>query len=331
VNPQLPESDKPPSSPTPSTDSSAKGSELARDSVGRGVAWIDGDYCAIEDAKISVLDWGLLRSDATYDVVHVWNGRFFRLDAHLERFTNSIEKLRLQLPVSTDELTGILASCVSRSGLDNAYVEMMLTRGTSPTFSRDPREAINNLVCFAIPFGWIANPEQRERGLHVSISDIQRIPPDSVDPSIKNYHWLDFVQALYKGYDGGHENVIMVDARGNITEGPGFNVFVVESGTVSTPSTGVLKGITRQTVIDLCNETGTSIEIAPVASNRVRTADEVFISSTAGGIMSVTRVDGAEIASGTPGPLTQRLTEAYWERHNDPEWSSAVNDLLPSG
>jgi len=295
-----------------------------------GVAWIDGEYCPIEDAKISVLDWGLLRSDATYDVVHVWNGRFFRLDAHLERFSNSIEKLRLQLPVSNSELKQILAGCVSRSGLDNAYVEMMLTRGRSPTPSRDPRDAVNNLICFAIPFGWIANPEQRDRGLRVTISDIQRISPDSVDPSIKNYHWLDFVQALYKGYDDGHENVIMVDARGNITEGPGFNVFIVESGTISTPSTGVLHGITRQTVIDLCSETGTPLEIAPVASNRVRTADEVFISSTAGGIMPVTRVDGAEIAGGSPGPLTQRLTQAYWDRHQDPVWSVAVNDLLPS-
>jgi len=331
VNLQLPESDPPSSSSTSPTDVTTEDSETTGNGAGRGVAWIDGDYCAIEDAKISVLDWGLLRSDATYDVVHVWDGRFFRLDAHLERFLNSIEKLRLELPVSPNELKSILAGCVTRSGLENAYVEMMLTRGTSPSFSRDPREAINNLVCFAIPFGWIANPEQRQRGLHVSISDIQRIPPDSVDPSIKNYHWLDFVQALYQGYDGGHENVIMVDARGNITEGPGFNVFIVESGTVSTPSTGVLKGITRQTVIDLCNETGTSIEIAPVASNRVRTADEVFISSTAGGIMSVTRVDGAEIAGGTPGPLTQRLTEAYWDRHNDPAWSVAVNDLLLSG
>ncbi len=295
------------------------------------MAWIDGDYCPIEEAKISVLDWGLLRSDATYDVVHVWKNRFFQLDRHIERFTSSIEKLRLKLPVTEQELKVILAQCVDKSGLNDAYVEMILTRGTSPVPSRDPRDAVNNLICFAIPFGWIANEEQRQRGLHVSISDIQRIAPESVDPTIKNYHWLDFVQALLRGYDDGYENVIMVDGRGNITEGPGFNVFIVEGGAVSTPSSGVLEGITRQTVIDLCIETGTPVEVMPVASNRVRTADEVFISSTAGGIMPVTRVDGGEIAGANPGPVTRRLHEAYWNRHEDPAWSVAVSELLRAG
>lgn len=313
--------------PLPDTPDSTNETSL-RTPTTRGIAWIDGDFCPVEEARISVLDWGLLRSDATYDVVHVWKGRFFRLDKHIERFTSSVSKLRMQLPVTEQELTQILAQCVHRSGLENAYVEMMLTRGTSPTMSRDPRDAINNLICFAIPFGWIASEEQRQRGLQVSISEIERISAQSVDPTIKNYHWLDFVQALLKSYDDGHENVIMVDARGNVTEGPGFNVFIVESGTVSTPSSGVLEGITRQTVIDLCNATGTPIEIAPVASNRVRTADEVFISSTAGGIMSVTGVDGHQIAGGSPGPLTQRLHDAYWARHEDPAWSVAVSDLL---
>jgi len=292
------------------------------------VAWMDGDFLPIQDAKISVLDWGLLRSDATYDVAHVWKGRFFKLDQHITRFRNSATKLRLNIPVTESELRAILAGCVARSGLENAYVEMILTRGTSETMSRDPRDAVNNLICFAIPFGWIANEEQRERGLSVSISDIQRISPRSVDPTVKNYHWLDFVQALLKGYDEGYENVIMIDQRGNVTEGPGFNVFVVEGGTVSTPSSGVLEGITRQTVIDLCRENGIPIEVAPVASNRVRTADEVFISSTAGGIMAVTRVDGNAIAGGTPGPLTRRLLGAYWNMHEDPGSTVAVADLL---
>jgi len=196
--------------------------------------------------------------------------------------------------------------------------------------SRDPRDAKNNLICFAIPFGWIADEAQRERGLHISVSPIQRISAESVDPTIKNYHWLDFVQALLKGYDGGFENVVMVDARGNLTEGPGFNVFIVEGGTLSTPSTGVLEGITRQTVLDICEQTGTPYEIAPVASNRIRTADEVFVTSTAGGIMPVTQVDHTPVAGGTPGPLTRRLTRAYWDLHDSPDFSTALDDLLQS-
>ena len=102
-----------------------------------GIAYIDGEFVPISEAKISVLDWGLLRSDATYDVVHVWKSRFFRLDHHLDRFMASVEKLRMKLPFDRDGLEQILHQCVARSGMEDAYVEMVLTRGVSPTFSRD--------------------------------------------------------------------------------------------------------------------------------------------------------------------------------------------------
>lgn len=105
-----------------------------------GVAWIDGRFVSMAEARIPVLDWGFLRSDATYDVVHVWKGRFFRLDAHIERFQNSVRKLRMRLPFGTEELEHILHACVARAGLQDAYVEMICTRGHSPSFSRDPRD-----------------------------------------------------------------------------------------------------------------------------------------------------------------------------------------------
>ena len=123
-----------------------------------GCAFVDGAFCAIADAKISVLDWGFLRSDATYDVVHVWQGRFFRLDAHLDRFLASAAKIHLIVPHARDEIAAILAELVERAGFEEAYVEMIITRGVSPTFSRDPRDAINRFIAFAIPFGWILTP-----------------------------------------------------------------------------------------------------------------------------------------------------------------------------
>ena len=133
-----------------------------------GVAYIEGDYRPMSEAKISVLDWGFLRSDATYDVVHVWQRRFFRLDKHLDRFQNSVERLHMELPFGREGLIDVLKECVRRSGLDDAYVEMICTRGVSPTFSRDPRDAVNTFIAFAIPFGWVANEEQRARGLNIA-------------------------------------------------------------------------------------------------------------------------------------------------------------------
>ena len=198
-----------------------------------GIAFMDGQYLPISEAKISVLDNGFLHSDATYDVAHVWKGAFFRLDDHLERVFAGMEKLHMSLPFDRAEVTEILHNCVALSGLKNAYVEFICTRGTSPTFSRDPRDAVNRFIAFAIPFGSVANPEQMSRGLHAAVTDLVRIPPSSVDPTVKNYHWLDLVKGLYAAYARGAETAILLDANGNIAEGPGFNVFAVKHGKIS--------------------------------------------------------------------------------------------------
>jgi len=289
-----------------------------------GIAFLDGQYLPMSQAKISVLDWGFLHSDATYDTVHVWDGRFFRLDLHLDRFFGGLEKLRMAIPFDRDGVAEILHNCVALSGHRAAYVEMLCTRGASPTFSRDPRQAINRFMAFAVPFGSVANAEQLQRGLHVAISDKVRIPPASIDPAIKNYHWLDLVRGLYEAYDRNADSAVILDFNGNVAEGPGFNVFAVKAGRVRTPALGVLPGITRRTVFDLCAELNIPAEAGDLGVTELRSADEVFITSTAGGIMAATRIDGALVAEGKIGPITRTLTDLYWKKHQDPAWSLAV-------
>jgi len=281
-----------------------------------GIAYIDGGFRPIAEAKISVLDWGLLRSDATYDVVHVWRRRFFRLDLHLDRFLRSLAKLRLELPFDRAGLTVTLMECVRRSGLEDAYVEMICTRGHAADFSRDPRDAVNRFIAFAIPFSWVADEVQRRRGLHIAVSRVRRIPPASVDPTVKNYHWLDFVNGLFEAYDRGAENVVLVNDSGDIAEGPGFNLFAVKDGAALTPAAGTLLGITRRTALELCAELAIPARQGVLSADALRAADEVFVTSTAGGIMAVTRIDDVPVGAGRPGPLTRRLTDLYWQKHN---------------
>ncbi|MER9020035.1 aminotransferase class IV [Mesorhizobium sp. M0898] len=295
-----------------------------RRSYPHGIAFMDGQYLPMSEAKISVLDWGFLHSDATYDTVHVWNGRFFRLDLHLDRFFGGIERLRMKLPYDREKIASILEDCVVLSGHKSAYVEMICTRGSSPTFSRDPRQAENRFIAFAVPFGSVANKEQQERGLHVAISETVRIPPKSIDPAIKNYHWLDLVMGLFDAYDTGAETALILDTNGHIAEGPGFNVFVVKDGLLRTPAFGVLPGITRRTVFDLCAEIGLSAKAVDISRAEIKAADEVFITSTAGGIMPVTRIDDGAISNGRVGPITRRLIDLYWQKHDDPAWSTAI-------
>ena len=286
-----------------------------------GAAFVDGQYVPIAEARVPILDWGFLRSDATYDVAHVWRGSFFRLEDHLDRFERSMEHLRLSLPYERDDIRDVLFECVRLSGLRDAYAEIICTRGIPRPGSRDPRQCENRFYAFVVPFIWIADPEKQERGLHAVIADRRRIAPSSVDPTVKNYHWLDLEVGLLEAYERGGETVILTDADDNVVEGPGFNVFAVRDGSISTPDSGVLQGITRKTVIELANEHGIPIEERPVPAASLRRADEAFLSSTAGGIIPITRVDGEILGEGVPGPITLRLRDAYWKLHDDPRFS----------
>ncbi|MBO68586.1 MAG: branched-chain amino acid transferase [Acidiferrobacteraceae bacterium] len=295
-----------------------------------GFAFIDDTFVPIKEARIPILDWGFLRSDATYDVVHVWQGSFFRLNEHLDRFFASMSSLRLDCGYSKPEVASILGQCVMRAGLDDSYVEMTCTRGHSPTFSRDPRDAKNRFIAFSLPFSWIIAPGDREEGLNIAISNIRRIPPEAIDPAVKNYHWLDLVMGLYNAYDRNAQNVILTDGQGNVTEGPGFNIFVISNGVASTPETGMLEGVTRQTAIELLEEINVPTTFKPVPVEEVKSADEVFVTSTAGGIMAVTTIDGKLVGNGRMGTITRILTDLYWNAHDREEWCDRVEDVITS-
>ncbi len=280
-----------------------------------GAAFVDGDYVPINEARLPLLDWGFTRSDVTYDVVHVWKGSFFRLDDHLNRFQRSCDRLRLDPGYGRDETRDILMSCVCRSGLREAYVEMICTRGVPAPGSRDPRLCRNRFFAFAIPFVWIISPERQKEGAHLIVSDVPRIAPASIDPTVKNFHWGDFTQALFQAFDRGGETAVLVDNDGYVSEGPGFNVFRIQEGSVTTPGGTVLEGITRASVRELCEELNMPFALERITPDALRDADEVFISSTAGGVMPVSRVDERILGNGRPGPLTTRIRELYWRKH----------------
>ena len=293
----------------------------------KGHAWIDGNFVALAEAKISILDWGFLRSDATYDVVHVWQERFFLLDKHIDRFFESTKKLRMPCQMSRDELKKILAGCVEKAKLENAYVEMIQTRGISPNFVRDPRQATPRFIAFAVPFGWILKQEDFEKGLDVLLTDIKRIPPSSVDPTIKNYHWMDLVTGMLNAYEKGNDTAVLVDENNNISEGPGFNIFCVNESGIFTPDYGVLEGITRQTVFDLAKELNLFIFKKSISLKELQSANELFATSTAGGIMPITKISGKKVGDGSVGNITRKLYKIYWEKHTDPHWSTSIDDL----
>lgn len=289
-----------------------------------GIAWVNGAYLPLAEASVPLTDRGFVRSDATYDVTHVRDGRFFRLNDHIDRFFESMAGLRLSLPFGRDEIAEILTECVRRSGLRDSYVSMTCTRGVPPRGTRDPRDCENRFYAFAQPFVWIATPEQQAGGISLLISDVRRIPPESIDTRIKNYHWLDLTMGIFDAYDKGALVSVLSDGEGNVTEGAGFNVFALKGNVLVTPDRGVFEGMTRRTVMELAPGLQLDLQCRTLPAAELREADEVFISSSAGGIMPVTEIDGSPVGNGEPGKKTRQIADAYWAAHDDPAHVTVV-------
>lgn len=290
-----------------------------------GCAFVEGAFVPLAEAKISIFDWGFTRSDVTYDVASVWKGSFFRLQDHLDRFETSLAKMRMKIPYDRAALREILHGCVRAGGLKDSYVAMLCTRGVPPRGARDPRLAENRFYAYSLPFVWIATREKQLEGIDLHVSRCVRIPPESVDPTVKNYHWIDLVQSLFDAYDQGRDTCCMMDGHGNVTEGPGFNVFAVKGGVVHTPDRGVLEGVSRRTVIELCARLGLPLRVAPLPAEDLASADEVFLTSTGGGVLPIRRVDGRPVGTVFPGPITTRLYDAYWAMHEEPAYRDPVD------
>lgn len=280
-----------------------------------GAAYIDGRYMPIGQAAIPITDWGYRRSDVVYDVVGVWKGNFFRLPDHLARFRASMNKLRLA-PKETDaEIAAVLNRCVALSGLRNAYVAMDCLRGRpAPGQPYHPAFARNYVAAFAIPWVWVMSPEMQAQGAKVVIAETLRISPAAVDPTAKNFHWADLTRGQFEALDREADFALLLDADGNVTEGAGFNAFFVSDDAVVTPDSGVLEGITRRSVLELCETLGIRCEVRAVSADEARGADEIFFSTTAGGVMPVSRIDGRIMGNDRPGPVSAKIRDAFWAR-----------------
>lgn len=280
-----------------------------------GAAYLDGQVMPIKDAKIPITDWGYRRSDVTYDVVGVYFGAFFRLDDHIKRFRRSMTKLRMNPPETDEDIKRILMDLVRRTGLREAYVAMDCLRARPPRgVPMNSMNARSYLSCFAVPWVWLFSEEQQARGVHAIIAKTPRIPAESVDPTVKNFHWGDLTQALFEAHDAGFDTALLLDQEGYLTEGPGYNAFVIADGKVLSPPRGALEGVTRLSVFELCDELGIPCEVRPISRQELEDADEVLLSTTAGGVMPVSRLGSRILGNDRPGPISAKLRETFWEK-----------------
>ncbi len=294
----------------------------------RGSAYVYGEYVPFEEAKIPLWYMGFLHADVCYDVTSTWKGNFFRLADHLKRFRATLEGFHMSLDLDDAGLTEIMMECIRLTGLRDTYVYFGATRGVpaSGTYSRDPRKYIQQFIVFVTQYVYIIPEEVMDgRGAHLWISKkIRRTPPESINPIFKNHAWPDLTNGLIEALEAGADQGTLLDYDGNLTEGAGFNVFVIKDGRVATPDQGVLGGITRMSVLELCEDMGIPAEMRPVKGEELFEADEVFLSSTAGGIMPVSRVNEHIMSDDKPGPISVQLKSRYWEKRESGWYATPV-------
>ena len=290
-----------------------------------GVGFIDGDFMPVSEMRLPITDMGFQLGDMCYDAIHVHKGRFFRLNDHLDRWERSIAERRYHsLGYDREQMEEVLHGCVARAGLKDAMITFVATRGSPATAHKDLRTCKNRFMAWAVPYYSDFSANEAEVGGDIVVAKTIRIPPAAVDPTIKNFGRLDFVRALFEAYDRDARYAVLLDQEDNVTEGRGWNIFVLCDGVLMSPVDGVLEGITRKTVVELAANLNIDCRLIKVPVDVLRKAEEVFISSTAGGVMPVRSVDKQSVGDGTPGPVTTRIKQRYWKLHEDPAYSTPV-------
>ncbi len=276
--------------------------------------WINGTFHDRDSARISVYDHGLLYGDGVFEGMRTYHGRVFRMRAHLERLFDSAKAIALAVPRSIEEIEAVTMELVTRAGFGEAYLRHVVTRGEGD-LGIDARKCHDPSLIIICDELKMFPREKLEAGLRVVTAGTPTPHREAVSPRVKSLNYLAHVMAKYEGGTAGADEVLMLDAGGFVAEASGQNVFVVTDGVLRTPppSAGILKGITRDVVIELAGTLGVPVREEYLNRYDVYTADEVFLTGTATELVPVREVDAREIGTGRMGPVTARLLEAFRE------------------
>jgi branched-chain amino acid aminotransferase len=276
-----------------------------------GTIWVSGEWRDANKPALSAFDHGVLYGDGVYDTLFAMDGMVFKIDAHLDRLWRSLQGIDLTLPFSREQVRAAALETIALNDLQNAYVKIVATRGLTAQPLLNPAGNLPTLIIFARPYLHLEGGADEQKGLTGKIVSVRRVGHQSIDPRIKNLNYLNLILAQMEAAKSGSDEALMMDDRGYVCEGPGYNIFVVSAGVLRTPRNGILEGITRATVIELAREADIPVEVEDLTPFDLFTADEVFLSSTAGGLMPIVDVDGRRIGTGTPGHIFQRIFGLY--------------------
>ncbi|NEV62233.1 branched-chain amino acid transaminase [Thiorhodococcus minor] len=299
-----------------------------------GLIWLDGEMVPWREAKTHVLTHTLHYGMGVFEGVRAYKtpqgAAIFRLEEHTDRLFNSAHILGMNIPWDRETLNRAQRDVVRENQLDSAYIRPMCFYGAEGMGLRADNLDVHCMVA-AWSWGAYLGEDNIRNGIRIKVSSFTRHHVNITMCRAKaNGNYMNSMMALQEALRDGYDEALLLDTSGYVMEGSGENVFIVRDGVLYTPDlTSALDGITRRTVMTLCDELGLKVVEKRITRDEVYIADEAFFTGTAAEVTPIREVDGRAIGSGTRGPITERLQSLYFDqvhgrRDQHPEWLSLV-------
>jgi branched-chain amino acid aminotransferase len=273
---------------------------------------INGNILKPEDAKISVFDRGFLFGDSVYEVTDAINGSPIFMDEHLTRLWQSANKIDMPINFTRSKIIAEVQKTLKVLNTKRAYIRIVVTRGEGE-ITLDPQAAHNNnlvIITKELP----ENPKWwYQDGVEVIIAGIKRTSIESMDPAVKSGNYLNNILAFNEAIKSGAFDAVMLNHDGDITEGTTSNIWMIKDKKLFTPplKAGLLGGITRAKVLELCHKEGFKVEEKNISPEEFKSADEAFLTSSTKRIVPIVKVDQTTLGTGKPGKVTLAISQIY--------------------
>jgi len=277
--------------------------------------YLAGKLVPQEQAVVSVFDHGLLYGDGVFEGIRVYGGNVFLEKEHIVRLYESAHSIRLQIPITPDEMIQAVRDTVAANNIVDGYVRLVVTRGAG-TLGIDPARTSNPQVIIIADTISLYPQEFYDNGLKLVTASTIRNHSGALSPRIKSLNYLNNIMAKIEGADAGTVEALMLNHKGEVAECTGDNIFIVKGGVLKTPppDAGILEGLTRNAVMKLARDAGIEVREAPMVRHDIFIADECFLTGTAAEVIAVVSLDGRTIGSGKPGPVTAKLLDLFRQR-----------------
>ncbi|MDH5761598.1 MAG: aminotransferase class IV [Nitrospinota bacterium] len=276
------------------------------------IAYLNGNFVNLRDAKVSILDRGFCYGDALFETLRAYSGTIFRMDQHLDRLERGAKSIFFELPKSRQEFGTILYQTLEKNQITDGVLRLTVTRGLGTMGKLWQTGMTPNLSVYAAPY---KGPpvEWYEKGVPVSLIPDCAPKFGGMKEQIKTTNYLSQILARKQAVDQNSVDAVMVNEKGEVCDGTIFNIFLVKNEELSTPAVNgyVLAGVSRQVVLDVASQSGIACRERTINVEDVLQADEIFLTNTGWEVLPVTRVNGETVGNGQPGPLTRRLRQGF--------------------